>query len=207
MSIGLRWLRVALMFCASATCAWPQSGIPTAPFTQCPAIAASPSCGVLIIMDAQGNLFSINDPAVMPYDSTDGTLGDDTLVGFLNLSPNPVYKITLRGTIPIFGFDGDGICTFPGGPACGATGYEGPTTRLRISASIKPPVTWSLHPLSRRTGPRTSAWNWPRRFSAVAAIFQPLPGVKRWAVPEFPRTRAAAGASRSIQLREITSSL
>jgi hypothetical protein len=110
------------------------SAIPTPPFTQCPAIGSSPSCGVLIEFTDQGTNI-LEDPAVGPYDAA-----EDTLVGAQNDSSATVNSVTLSGVgtfgIPLFGFDGDGICSgfFTGTPAgCpfGPTGYEGPGTSFQ----------------------------------------------------------------------------
>ena len=100
---------------------------PVPPFTECPAIGASPSCTILYVFNADGSVSSYGDSSVGPYDGA-----EDTLVGVLNSSTVTETSLTLSGTgingIPIFAFDGDGICLYPGGPPCGATGYEGPNT-------------------------------------------------------------------------------
>lgn len=111
---------------------------PTPPFTQCPAIGASPSCGILIELTDSGTVI-LGDPTVGPYDGI-----EDTLIGVQNDSTSTVNSITLSGTgvfgIPIFGFDSDGICAgyvFTGSGGCpfGTTGYEGPGTSFaNISA-------------------------------------------------------------------------
>ena len=117
--------------------------VPTPPFTQCPPIGLSASCGVLIeFTDTGTNIFV--DPAVPPFDGI-----EDTLVGVLNDSSATVPNVTLAGTgvtgIPIFGLDGDGLCVAVGGgvppPAgCpfGPTGYEGPGTSF---SAISPDMT------------------------------------------------------------------
>lgn len=113
------------------------AGTITPPFAQCPAIGADTSCGILYVFNPGGTVTSFVDASQGPYDST-----EDTLVGVLNSSGVSVPSLTLSGVgvngIPIFAFDGDGICTFPGGPACGTTGYEGPKTSFTgISADKK----------------------------------------------------------------------
>jgi hypothetical protein len=92
------------------------------PYNECPAIGADPSCAILIDVTTSGATV-LQDPAQTnnPYDGS-----DDTLVGILNQTGNPLYGIQLSSSVqpPIFGFDGDGICTFSA--AQGASpGYTG----------------------------------------------------------------------------------
>jgi hypothetical protein len=103
---------------------------PTPPFTQCPAIGLSTSCAILIeLTDTGTNILA--DPTVLPFDGV-----EDTLVGIQNNSTQTVSRVTLSGSgttgLPIFGFEGDGLCAgYTGSPAgCpfGTTGYEGPGT-------------------------------------------------------------------------------
>ena len=60
-----------------------------------------------------------------PYDES-----DDTLVGIVNQSSKPLFAIQLSGEstwTQIFGFDGDGICTYAlGGSASMVTGTAAP---------------------------------------------------------------------------------
>ncbi len=104
-----------------------------APFTQCPAVGASPSCGILIVVNADRTVAVLGDSAVGPYDG-----GDDTLVGVQNNSSTSVDAITVSGPSGsgIFGFDSDGLCTYVSVP-CGTYGYEGPgTTFVRDTANF-----------------------------------------------------------------------
>lgn len=109
---------------------------PTPPFTQCPAIGLNASCRILILIDKNGGQRVLTDPAASTtYDGS-----DDTLIGVVNLSANPVASIPLTSTTNIFGFDGDGICSSsitPHPAACpfGTTQYEGPGVSF---ASINP---------------------------------------------------------------------
>jgi len=107
---------------------------PSPPFTQCPQIGADSGCGTLIVVNPDRTVSVYSDSATKPYDG-----GDDTLVGFENRSSFPVPAITAYGTSGsnLFGFDGDGICTytFTGNDYCShlpappaSTGYEGPGT-------------------------------------------------------------------------------
>lgn len=101
--------------------------LPTAPFTECPAIGADTSCGILIVINPGGSLTVLADPTQGPFDGS-----EDTLVGVLNQSDQKVDSISLTTTTDAFGFDGDGLCTFTftGSSGClfGPTGYEGPNT-------------------------------------------------------------------------------
>jgi len=101
----------------------------TPPFTQCPAIGADTSCGILLTINANGSITVDQDATQPPYD-----LVEDTLVGVQNNSTQSVPSLHLTGTAnpePPFGFDGDGLCNPTFGVAgCpfGPTGYEGPNT-------------------------------------------------------------------------------
>jgi hypothetical protein len=102
---------------------------PSPPFRECPAIGADTSCGILIYVTSSGATV-LSDPSQGPYDGD-----DDTLVGVLNASGKTITSLSLSSNTDIFGFDGDGICTYSGWPAqsgCpyGPTGYEGPGTQL-----------------------------------------------------------------------------
>ena len=94
-------------------------------FNECPAIGADTSCAILIVVTNSGNQI-LSNPTLGPYDGA-----DDTLMGILNESTKPLFRIQLHGsgtTSPIFGFDGDGICTFAkGGLTPTDTGWTGTT--------------------------------------------------------------------------------
>ena len=119
----------------------------TAPFNECPAIGFNNSCGLVIVVSNNGvqvlqdtNNGTVPNPTPgtqLPYDQA-----DDTLVGVVNLSSKPLYALQLSGSqtgTPIFGFEGDGICTYATGgsntnggsaggggtPLPGAGGYTG----------------------------------------------------------------------------------
>jgi len=141
---------------AEAPAGWAQAhdvaGFPgtstSAPFNECPAIGYDASCGILIVVTNSGNQIlqdpnngapgAITTPGTpTPYDEN-----EDTLVGIVNESSKPVYALQLSGEQSgndLFGFDGDGICTYgtdggstddggdltPGTPVPGAGGYTG----------------------------------------------------------------------------------
>jgi hypothetical protein len=104
---------------------------PTPPFNQCPAIGDDSGCALLVDVTDAGTQV-LQDSTQGPYDGV-----DDTLLGVENDSSSPVTQVSLSSsTLPIFGFDGDGICTFSftGDSYCDAAqqggedpyDYEGP---------------------------------------------------------------------------------
>src|SRR5213594_3604764 len=124
---------VVIVFAAAASSAVTNPGIGgtatalSASFTQCPAVGASPTCEVLLVVNAERSVSVQKDPSVGPYDG-----GDDTLVGVVNQSRTPVDAITVTGPGSGLGaLDGDGLCTFGiAGCPFGPTGYEGPKMSL-----------------------------------------------------------------------------
>ena len=85
------------------------------------------SCGVLIVIDKNGKITGYYDPSQGPYDG-----GDDTLVGVVNNSTKPVNSIKLSGP-DIFGFDGDGLCTYIMCTWPNPYGYEGPNSSFQVT--------------------------------------------------------------------------
>ncbi|MGI8801347.1 MAG: IPT/TIG domain-containing protein [Solirubrobacteraceae bacterium] len=98
--------------------------------------------------DTGAMVYGDPNPSVGPYDGS-----DDTLVGILNQSSAPVGSLPLSSTtLPIFGFESDGICSGfnPGPTGCpfGPTGYEGPgtsfgaisTDMMSGTVSFSPPI-------------------------------------------------------------------
>jgi GDSL-like Lipase/Acylhydrolase family len=106
--------------------------VPLAPFTQCPAVGASPSCKVLLVVNPDGTVSVYSDPSVGDYDG-----GDDTLVGIWNTSGKTVDAVTVNGPgSDLAGFDDDGLCTYGiSGCPFGPTGYEGPGTSFVTNAA------------------------------------------------------------------------
>jgi hypothetical protein len=109
------------------------------PFTQCPSIGASPSCEILLVVNADNTVTVVGDPSVGTFDGS-----DDTLVGIVNNSAKSVDAVTVSGpSSDLSGFDGDGICsgdygTWNGSSGCpyGPTGYEGPGTSFVVNSSM-----------------------------------------------------------------------
>ncbi|GAA1234793.1 hypothetical protein GCM10009665_26220 [Kitasatospora nipponensis] len=112
---------------------------PGAPYRQCPAVGAAPSCQILLVVNPDGTVGVQADGAVGPYDGS-----DDTLVGIVNNSRKPVTAVTVTGPgSGLSGFDGDGICSgaygsWAGSAGCpyGPTGYEGPGTSFVTSPAL-----------------------------------------------------------------------
>ncbi len=95
--------------------------------TICPTTAYTNSdCGYILTIGAGGAVTGAAVPGANPYDGT-----EDSLVGVVNNS-GASYTGTIKlsgGTNGIFGFDGDGICTFTGASYCKSGDpfdYEGP---------------------------------------------------------------------------------
>jgi hypothetical protein len=107
-----------LVACASA------NAVPLS-FPECPAMGNDTSgCEFLITVTAASGgaatafTVSTSSPDLGPYDGA-----DDTLVGVLNKSGSVLKTLALSSTTDIFGFDGDGPCTYISCP--GATDPSG----------------------------------------------------------------------------------
>ncbi len=117
MRIDSRWRRAlgagtvaaAIMIAVGSTGTASAAANPlTAPFTECPAIGAAPSCQILLVVNSNDTISVLGDSSVGPYDGS-----DDTLVGVVNNSAKPVPAITVSGPgSGLAGFDEDGICTY-----------------------------------------------------------------------------------------------
>jgi hypothetical protein len=104
----------------------------TPPFTECPAIGSDTGCQILVVINPGGGISIYGDNSQGPYDGS-----EDALIGVFNNSGATVPSLNLTG-LGIFGFDGDGICTFKpftGSGYCSGTYYQtdpgdyaGPTT-------------------------------------------------------------------------------
>jgi hypothetical protein len=101
---------------------------------------------VLVTVNSDGSATVQLDPAVFPLDGPVEDAGEDMLIGVQNNSSQPLLSLTLSGN-EIFGFDGDGLCTYSGNPFSnppiaaspsfcsnpGPTGYEGPNNTFAFS--------------------------------------------------------------------------
>ena len=104
------------------------SDIATVPdFSVCPPVGLDTSgCGIVIVINANGLPTIYDNPDSGPYDGT-----DDTLVGVQNNSGQSIASLPIAGE-DIFGFDGDGLCTFVACDYPNPTTYEGPNTSFTI---------------------------------------------------------------------------
>lgn len=102
---------------------------------QCPAVDLDTGCGTVITISNTGSSISFSSQG--PYEGA-----DDTLVGVINNSNQPIFAMGLSSNRNIFGFDGDGIDAFgvPGNSKDG-TGYGGPTAYF---SNIMPGATSGL---------------------------------------------------------------
>src|SRR5487761_2715884 len=75
----------------------------------CPAIGQDTiGCALIITIDSSGGVSVSPGPNIgMPYDGV-----EDTLIGVVNNSSQPISSLALSSALNIFGFDGDGICTY-----------------------------------------------------------------------------------------------
>ena len=88
----------------------------------CPAVGADTNCETLITLNANSTVTIALNQNNGPYDSI-----EDTLLGVVNNSGGVVNTITMSGN-GIFGFDGDGLCTYITCTWAHPTGYEGQTS-------------------------------------------------------------------------------
>jgi hypothetical protein len=96
----LGWLSIG-MSSAGTIC---PAGSGANPFPHSPDPAGT-GCNVVLTINPDGSLSTaVTDPS--PYEAS-----EDALVGVVNNSPSSVGSLTLTGP-GIFGFEGDGICTF-----------------------------------------------------------------------------------------------
>ncbi len=84
------------------------TGAASAATGPCPAVGQATGCGVIITINSTAPFVTIAEPGNgNPYDGE-----DDTLVGIVNNSGVSLSSLGLSSSEDIFGFDGDGICTF-----------------------------------------------------------------------------------------------
>lgn len=139
MPVRLRNINLACLGAMAAfplICAPALAAAPPTPFTACPRVGSSASCGVLVVISPDrgvvnggASLDVYSDTSVGPYDAI-----EDTLVGVVNNSSQSVDAITVNGPgTGLGGLDSDGLCTFAvAGCPFGPTGYEGPNTAIKV---------------------------------------------------------------------------
>jgi hypothetical protein len=118
----LRYVK-SLIFAALVTGTMAQAA--SISFPECPAAGYDTSgCELLITVTAASGGFATaftvtaSSPDLGPYDGA-----DDTLIGVLNNSGASLASVALSSSTDIFGFDGDGVCTYISCP--GATDPSG----------------------------------------------------------------------------------
>lgn len=114
---------------------------------QCPAVGQDTTCGTIITISDNG--VSIQSTGQGPYDGI-----EDTLVGVVNKSSQPISRLGLRSSQTIFGFDGDGLVTYgvPGNSQ-DSTGYGGPNAYFtNIEPGLKSGVVNFIAPLAANGG-------------------------------------------------------
>ncbi len=103
-------------------------------------LGSATDCGALINVTAVDEMGKATAFTVTnlgngnPYDATQTSAGEDTLIGIQNNSSGTLTSITLSSAVTAFGFDGDGPCDFGKANYGGSTqdcfggqfGYEGP---------------------------------------------------------------------------------
>jgi len=136
----MKKLTLALALVLLGSCAvWAGSICPAgsgaSPFVHSPDPSAT-GCNVVITVNAN-NSVTITIPDSSPYDGS-----EDTLIGVVNNSSGALTSLSLSGS-DIFGFDGDGICTFTfvGSTYCNASqrsgtdpgDYQGPLNTFTVT--------------------------------------------------------------------------
>lgn len=117
--------RMIMLAAASILTSW----ITPAAAAICPTTSnTNTDCGYILTVQPDGSVTGAVVSGARPYDGS-----DDVLVGIVNDSSSIFAgNVTLSSSRDIFGFDGDGICTFTHAGYCSSgsapTGYEGPTT-------------------------------------------------------------------------------
>jgi hypothetical protein len=123
----------------------------TAPFNECPQIGYDASCGILIVVSNTGEQVLQDDNNGLPSYSTPGSQEpydtvDDTMVGIVNESSKPVYGLQLSGestSTPLFGFDGDGICTYANGGSNTLAGGDDGSGGADVGGPGQPPAGYT----------------------------------------------------------------
>lgn len=113
----------------------------------CPAIGADSDCGVIITVTDSGATVSTTGQG--PYDGT-----EDTLIGVVNNSSQPIHALGLLSGMTVFDFDGDGIDRYGApGNAQDSTGYGGPNAYFSaISADLMSGTVNFVSPVASQGG-------------------------------------------------------
>lgn len=128
-------------------CTFSKSVVHAASSGVCPAVGQDTDCGILITITTTGASLSLTGQG--PYDGT-----EDTLIGVINKSSQPIRTLELKSALPIFGFDGDGIDTFGiSGNTLDTSGYGGPNVYFtNINSSLTDGMVNFITPIAASTG-------------------------------------------------------
>src|SRR5258708_4758637 len=100
---------------------------------------ANEGCTVLITLNADGSITTTTPNPAFSYENGD----DDNMIGVINNTGTAVSSLQLSSaTVPIFGFDGDGIC---GGPPGWIFSPLGPTPNC---VSVADPHRYGQGPIN-----------------------------------------------------------
>ena len=117
-------------------------------------VGSATGCGVLITVtsvNGSGDATAFNLTVLGNGNPYDGV--EDTLIGIQNSSGGVLNAIALTGTNGLFGFDGDGPCTFNSSDCFGPTGYEGPDNTFVVIDSNHGTVDFTVG-----LAPGTGSW-------------------------------------------------
>ncbi len=78
----------------------------------CPSIGSGSGCAYVLTVNPSGSVTVTAGANSQAYDGGGRGEGDDFVVGVVNNSNAVVSKIALSGSNQVFGFDGDGMCTY-----------------------------------------------------------------------------------------------
>jgi hypothetical protein len=95
----------ATLVAAAAT-----SGVSATPM--CPSVGGGSGCAYVLTVNPSGSVSISAGADSASFDGGNRGEGDDVAVGVVNNSNAIVTSLALTGTSNVFGFDGDGICTY-----------------------------------------------------------------------------------------------
>ena len=118
-------VQVATTTSSAAATTTPAAAVPS-----CPNVGSGTGCAYVVTVNLNGSVSIAKGANTTPIDQKVGE-GDDVVVGVVNDSNGLVKSISLSGTgrDQLFGFDGDGICTynFTGDGYCATNDNNGPS--------------------------------------------------------------------------------
>jgi hypothetical protein len=121
---------LALVLCVTAqvkadTFSYTGGAIPGLDATVWTPFGADSHPSIVFVFQPNGSIATFSDPATGPYDGI-----EDTYVGVYNNSSSTASSLSIMNapgsTIPIFGFDGDGLVTYGAPTPLDPNGYGGP---------------------------------------------------------------------------------